>query len=286
MSYGSADRERAQLIAKSLEDAGWTVWWDRHLPAGKAFDRSLSQELEKARCVIVLWSKHANNSDWVLEEAHEGLRRKILVPVAIEGTDIPFGFRRLQAVQLQDWTGNKNSPPFCSLKSAISATLDHSLAENVEPQQKKPENKGWDVVGSLGTVVRALGGALFISVTSEVLGRYLSLGPSWAFWLAAIFGGASFSFVCFVVSEYWVARWILSSNLAVLPFLDINTAWIFFLVTVASMICSVMVFQRKERAKIEVARQILDNNQSPANTPAVQGAPLEDHMPPPVDPPT
>jgi hypothetical protein len=33
LKYASADRDRAQRIAAVLEDQGWSVWWDRTIPA-------------------------------------------------------------------------------------------------------------------------------------------------------------------------------------------------------------------------------------------------------------
>jgi hypothetical protein len=29
VSYSSADRERAAVLARALEGRGWSVWWDR-----------------------------------------------------------------------------------------------------------------------------------------------------------------------------------------------------------------------------------------------------------------
>jgi hypothetical protein len=38
ISYASADRDRARLIAEVLATKGWSVWWDREIPPGKSFD--------------------------------------------------------------------------------------------------------------------------------------------------------------------------------------------------------------------------------------------------------
>jgi hypothetical protein len=39
ISYDSADRAIAQKFADALESRGWSVWWDREIPLGKAFDQ-------------------------------------------------------------------------------------------------------------------------------------------------------------------------------------------------------------------------------------------------------
>ena len=38
ISYASADRDRARLLADALAQKGWSVWWDRTIPPGKEFD--------------------------------------------------------------------------------------------------------------------------------------------------------------------------------------------------------------------------------------------------------
>src|SRR5215204_2235065 len=97
ISYATPDRDRAKAIADALEAYGWSVWWDRLIPAGKTWGGVISEALEKAGCVLVLWSAAANASDWVQEEAAEGRRRRVLIPVRIEDVDPPLGFRAIQA---------------------------------------------------------------------------------------------------------------------------------------------------------------------------------------------
>ena len=35
LSYASDDRSRARSLAEALEAQGWSVWWDRIIPAGR-----------------------------------------------------------------------------------------------------------------------------------------------------------------------------------------------------------------------------------------------------------
>ena len=37
VSYKSDDRDRVRPIIDALEAAGWEVWWDTHIEAGRAF---------------------------------------------------------------------------------------------------------------------------------------------------------------------------------------------------------------------------------------------------------
>ena len=59
ISYASEDRERTALLAKALQDMGWSVWWDRSIPTGKTFVEVIKAELEAAKCAVVVWSRHS-----------------------------------------------------------------------------------------------------------------------------------------------------------------------------------------------------------------------------------
>jgi hypothetical protein len=120
ISYASEDRSRAEILAKTLEDQGWSVWWDKTIPPGKTFDQVIQEAIESARCVVVLWSKKSINSDWVKEEANIGNERKILVPAKIDPVALPLGFGRIQAADLTNWEAEKEHPGFFSLRNAIS----------------------------------------------------------------------------------------------------------------------------------------------------------------------
>ncbi len=69
ISYASDDRARVKPLAEALGRKGWSVWWDRKIIAGQAFDQAIERELETARCVVVLWSAHSTASEWVKNEA-------------------------------------------------------------------------------------------------------------------------------------------------------------------------------------------------------------------------
>lgn len=109
ISYANNDRTLAQLLAEVLEKHGWSVWWDRQIPIGKAFDEVIEDALDAAECVIVLWSKESVVSHWVKTEAAEGKERNILIPVLIDDVRVPLEFRRIQTARLIDWRGESSS---------------------------------------------------------------------------------------------------------------------------------------------------------------------------------
>ena len=127
LSYTERDRDTARQIAETLGSAGWSVWWDRRIPAGETWRSVLEHALQDMRCMVVLWSAKSIESEWVYEEASEGRRLGKLVPVMIEAVRPPPGFREIQAADLTEWDG---SPDFDGLRMLLS-DLEHLLGKPV-----------------------------------------------------------------------------------------------------------------------------------------------------------
>lgn len=108
LSYTEKDREAVRRLVGALEAVGWSVWWDRRIPAGQTWRNVLERELQQMRCMIVVWSADSVLSEWVCEEAAEGRRLGHLVPVAIARVRPPAGFREIQAADLVDWDGSRD----------------------------------------------------------------------------------------------------------------------------------------------------------------------------------
>lgn len=123
ISYASQDRDQARRLAQAFEALGWSVWWDRSIPAGQVFHQVIEQALAGARSVVVVWSDHAVRSNWVLEEAQEGLNRGVLIPVMFGPVNPPMGFRRVQVADLQDWKQATEDPQFQHLRQALEGLL-------------------------------------------------------------------------------------------------------------------------------------------------------------------
>jgi TIR domain len=114
----------AARLAEQLQSHGWQVWWDRDLRSGVDFTREIATRLEAARCVLVLWSTSSVGSHWVRDEANEGLRRQVLVPVRIDDASPPYGFRSLQTLSLQRWLSGRESSELLRLVSDIGQVLE------------------------------------------------------------------------------------------------------------------------------------------------------------------
>ena len=77
----------------TLESHGYSVFWDhKSIPMGRSWQQTIAEELSSCKCIIVVWSKNSVKSEWVLEEALEGKRKGILLPIKIDDVSPPFGF--------------------------------------------------------------------------------------------------------------------------------------------------------------------------------------------------
>ena len=122
VSYSSQDREKVGDLVREIEAFGCSVWWDRQIGAGSAFDREIEKNIDEAHCIVVVWSHNSVESEWVRTEANEGLVKGNLVPVSIEEVKPPLAFRRIQTI---DFTAPGAS---ASLVTAIAKLLPTPVA--------------------------------------------------------------------------------------------------------------------------------------------------------------
>lgn len=129
ISYASGDRDRAREIANVLSARGLSVWWDRNIKAGQAFDEVIERELETATSVVVLWSEGSIASEWVKNEAAVAAQRRVLVPVLLDNVKVPLEFRRRQTADLIGWDGDPSHPGL----QALIEVLESSRGEDSSP---------------------------------------------------------------------------------------------------------------------------------------------------------
>jgi TolB-like protein len=110
LSYSREDQPVARRFAEALAREGFSVWWDQSLSAGEAFDRVTEKALDEARAVVVLWSRHSVDSDWVRAEATQARATQRLVPVMIEPCKRPIMFELTHTAELEGWNGDKADP--------------------------------------------------------------------------------------------------------------------------------------------------------------------------------
>ena len=105
LSYARADQPKIERLAEALEAAGHTLWWDRHIEGGQHFAKDIEREITAAKAVIVAWSGDSIESNWVLDEASYARDEKKLVPLSLDGTQPPFGYRQIQSLDFTHLVG-------------------------------------------------------------------------------------------------------------------------------------------------------------------------------------
>lgn len=145
ISYSGTDKSNVQLLAALLEEQGWSVWWDRQIPAGQRFDTVIETEIANCYCVIVIWTRRSVVSEWVKNEASEASQQGKLVPVMLEEVQLPLAFKRTEAALLMDWKGEADHTEFELLLKSVAATIE---------KNKEKEKAGADATGMQQAAVR------------------------------------------------------------------------------------------------------------------------------------
>lgn len=100
VSYSRADQSCAMPVIRLLQQAGFNTWWDGLLEGGERYSHITEDALNRAKAVVVLWSKTSVQSHWVHDEATRGRDRGTLIPLSLDGTEPPLGFGQFQVIDL------------------------------------------------------------------------------------------------------------------------------------------------------------------------------------------
>lgn len=119
ISYKREDRQKAQAIAKVLAKRGYQVWWDIELLPGAKFAQEIRAIIHGAKTAVVLWSKAAVDSPYVVDEATLARECNILIPVRLDDCELPIGFGGLHTLDLKSWQGDANEATLTPLLRAI-----------------------------------------------------------------------------------------------------------------------------------------------------------------------
>lgn len=128
VSYTRDDQKRALPIVDALKGAGFSVWWDGMIGGGEHFLPTTEAALENAKAVVVLWSARSVQSHWVRDEATRGRDRNCIVPLSIDGTDAPLGFRQFQTIKFTNWRGRSDAPEAVRLIEAVARLCERAPA--------------------------------------------------------------------------------------------------------------------------------------------------------------
>lgn len=125
VSYKTEDRRRVAQLVHALEQEGLSCWWDAEIGGGDTWRERIEQQLEAARCVIVVWSKRSVSQDgrFIRDEASRAQRRGTYLPVLIDKVEPPLGFGETQALPLTRWRGNRNDPRYEAVRRSVRLVM-------------------------------------------------------------------------------------------------------------------------------------------------------------------
>jgi len=130
VSYDRRDRDLAEKVVAALTEQGLTVWWDDRLTPHETWDKTIEREVDSAKKVLVLWTKHSVESDWVRTEA--GAAKESTPPKLIQARfsdcKVPLAFRLLQHVDLIGWTPKRRHSGWDRLISWLKDGLERPAA--------------------------------------------------------------------------------------------------------------------------------------------------------------
>ena len=100
ISYSSKDRVQVQTIVAELEHRGVKVFWDQHIHAGDSWQETLQRHVAIARAVVVVWSTHAAESEWVRSEAEFAVLHKKYLAINVgDKLAVPIPYDQCKCVQ-------------------------------------------------------------------------------------------------------------------------------------------------------------------------------------------
>lgn len=180
VSYKAEDRPRAAPLVHALEAEGLSVWWDVHVSAGEAWREAIAEQLDAARCVIVVWSSSSIGREgrFVRDEANRAEHRGTYLPVTIDDVEPPLGFGEMQALSLTGWKGDASDPRY----RAVSACV-HSMLGRKGPIARAPESRvrvsrrGALAVGGGAVLVAAGAGGWLLLRSSAATANTIAVLP-------------------------------------------------------------------------------------------------------------
>jgi len=157
VSYARPDEKAAQAIIRILEEAGFKVWWDGLIPGGERFGSLIGKALEEARAVVVLWSAGSLSSHWVQDEASLGRDRHCLVPLSLDGTQPPLGFRQFQCIDVSKGRLHAGNPAVQRALKAVGEVMGRPKQAPVHQVRPAGVNRRM-LLGAGGVAAMAVGG--------------------------------------------------------------------------------------------------------------------------------
>lgn len=164
VSYKAEDRKRVRPLVEALEADGLSVWWDAQIGGGDEWRRSIEQQLDAAKCVLVVWSKRSTAPEgrFVRDEASRAMERGVYLPLRIDNVRLPLGFGETQALALTGWKG-RDDAGYRAVLAAVQAIVDgKSPDEHRAYHFEAPVSRRGILAGSAVAAAAVAGGGAWL----------------------------------------------------------------------------------------------------------------------------
>ena len=183
VSYARADRALVAPLVAALAGQGWSVWWDPEITPGQEFDSQISDALDAAKAVVVVWTPTSVGSRWVRGEARDAADRGVLIPVRFGAARLPIDVRALNTTDLDGWEGDTDGAAFQNLRRAVTALAGdgkpHAAPVIGGPVTTEPPKGHSPPTTVLARKPLWIGAGLFTALLLAVLGWLLAGRPGW-----------------------------------------------------------------------------------------------------------
>jgi serine/threonine-protein kinase len=172
ISYKAEDRRRVQPLVQALEADGYAVWWDQHIGTGDEWRQTIERQLDAAKCVIVVWSKHSIGPEghFVRDEASRAQRRNVYVPILLDSVEPPLGFGERQATSLRGWRGSRSDERYQAIQAAVQRITGGDSAPSPSAS-KQGINRRMVLAGGVAATAAVAGFGAWAMLKREVPGE-------------------------------------------------------------------------------------------------------------------
>lgn len=118
--YAKENRKIAVKVHDLLQKS-WTVWMDDRIVGD--FGRVIKENLQKAGCVVALYSEFASKPEVTDELRFATKCGKNIIPLQLDDSDPPYPFGNLSTVNFQHWSGEPDHEAFKLLQVKIQEVV-------------------------------------------------------------------------------------------------------------------------------------------------------------------
>ena len=192
LSYGRSRREETASLAKFLDAASFSTWWDSGLLPGDRFRDEIDENLNGCKVAIIIWTPQSIRSDWVLAEADHAWQLKKLINVHVPGIDpvhIPKPFNQSYSVEIANRAqiveairkriGSGEAAN--ASQAGISSAAYTSAADDISARQRNPSRRNLILACAIiGGILAILAGGLSFALWPHAKTAANTI-PHWSF---------------------------------------------------------------------------------------------------------